>query len=297
MPLTHLRTFRVRHYECDAYGHVNHANYLRYMQEAAFDASAAAGYDMDRYKEMGQSWLIRETKIDYLRPLRYGDSVEIKTWVADFRRVRSWRAYEFRRVGSGELVARAETDWAFLETRSGRPVAIPAEMKAAFIPETTTPPTLPRERFPPAPPPPPGAFQQRRRAEWRDVDQAGHVNNAVYVTYIEDCGLQMAAAYGWSLARMEEAGFAIVARHHHIGYREPALLDDELELTTWISEVGRSTAVRHSTVARVTDSARLARVRTAHVWVDPRTGKPMPIPERCLQDLAPVVAEETGDRP
>ena len=42
MALTHERTFRVRHYECDSYGHVNHANYLRYMQEAAFDASAAA---------------------------------------------------------------------------------------------------------------------------------------------------------------------------------------------------------------------------------------------------------------
>ncbi len=294
MPLTHVRTFRVRHYECDAYGHVNHANYLRYMQETAFDASAAAGYDIARYKEMGQSWLIRETKIEYLHPLRYGDSVEIKTWVADFRRVRSWRAYEFRRAGSGELVARAETDWAFLETKTGRPVAIPAEMKDAFFPETTAPAALPRERFP-APPAPPGAFQQRRRAEWRDVDQAGHVNNAVYVTYIEDCGLQMAAACGWPLARMEGEGFAIVARQHHIGYREPALLDDELELTTWISDVGRSTAVRHSTVTRVADGARLARVRTVHVWVDLKTGEPMPIPERFLEDLAPVATEEMSE--
>jgi len=49
MPLIHERAFRVRHYECDAYGHVNHANYLRYMQEAALDASAAAGYDIDWY--------------------------------------------------------------------------------------------------------------------------------------------------------------------------------------------------------------------------------------------------------
>ena len=97
MPLTHVRTFRVRHYECDAYGHVNYANYLRYMQEAAFDASAAAGYDLDRYEAMGRHWLVRETDIEYLRPLRYGDTVQVKTWVADFRRIRSRRAYEFRR--------------------------------------------------------------------------------------------------------------------------------------------------------------------------------------------------------
>ena len=53
MPLTHTRTFRVRHYECDAYGHLNNANYLRYMQETAFDASAAAGYDLERYNKLG----------------------------------------------------------------------------------------------------------------------------------------------------------------------------------------------------------------------------------------------------
>jgi acyl-CoA thioester hydrolase len=75
MPLTHVRTFRVRHYECDAYGHLNYANYLRYMQEAAFDATAAAGYDLARYEAMGRRWLVRETDIEYLRPLRYGDSV------------------------------------------------------------------------------------------------------------------------------------------------------------------------------------------------------------------------------
>src|SRR5512142_1116600 len=102
MPLTHVRSFRVRYYECDAYGHVNNANYARYMQEAAFDASAAAGYDFARYEQMGRLWVVRETDIEYLRPLCYGDTVEVKTWVANFQRVRSRRRYELRR--GGELV-------------------------------------------------------------------------------------------------------------------------------------------------------------------------------------------------
>ena len=75
VPLTHERTFRIRHYECDSYGHVNHANYVRYMQEAAFDASAAAGYDVARYEKMNRAWLVRETDITYLLPLVHGDSV------------------------------------------------------------------------------------------------------------------------------------------------------------------------------------------------------------------------------
>ena len=52
MPLEHARTFRVRYYECDALGHAKGVSLLRYMQETAFDASAAAGYDLARYDEL-----------------------------------------------------------------------------------------------------------------------------------------------------------------------------------------------------------------------------------------------------
>lgn len=94
MPLTYQRTFRIRHYECDAHGFARYASYLNYMQEAAFDASAAAGYDRKHYDAAGQHWLVRETDIHYRQQLRYGESVLVKTWVADFRRVRSRRAYQ-----------------------------------------------------------------------------------------------------------------------------------------------------------------------------------------------------------
>jgi acyl-CoA thioester hydrolase len=133
-------------------------------------------------------------------------------------------------------------------------------------------------------------FTHRRRAEWRDIDQAGHVNNAVYLNYIEDCGVQMLAAHGWPLARMSTEGFAIVARYHRVEYKLPALLDDELAISTWLSDVQNSTAVRHSTVTRVGDEALLMRARTIHVWVDLKTGKPRSIPDPFLADLAPSLA-------
>ena len=98
MPLEHARTFRVRYYECDAFGYAKSVSLLRYMQEAAFDALAAAGYDLARYDELERVWLVRETDVENLRPLRYGDSIQVKTWVADFRRVRSRRMYEMRRA-------------------------------------------------------------------------------------------------------------------------------------------------------------------------------------------------------
>lgn len=290
MPLTHIRTFRVRHYECDAYGHLNHANYLRYMQETAFDASAAAGYDFTRYQELGAIWLIRETDIEYLLPLRYDDRVEVKTWVEDFRRVRSRRAYEFRLAQSGTLAARASTDWAYLSRQDGRPVAIPEEMKTAFFPEGVPADALRRGRFPPAPPPPPGVFTMRRRVEWRDIDPMQHVNNATYLTYIEDCGMQVSAAHSWPLERMWGAGFGVVARRHRIEYLLPAVLDDELEIATWVYDVRAASVMRYYTITRSSDSAVLARAHTQWVWIDVASQKPIRIPQAFMTDFAANIA-------
>jgi acyl-CoA thioester hydrolase len=286
MPATHARTFRVRHYECDASSQVSHPTYLRYMQEAAFDASAAVGYGFARYQAMGCSWLIRETEIEYLHPLHYGDSVEVKTWVVDFRRVRSRRAYEFRRTGTDELVARAVTDWAFLEIASGRPVAIPEEMIAAFFPERASASYPARERLPAAEPPSSGSFQCRRWVEWRDLDPEAHVNNAVYLAYVEECGLQILAARGWPPARLATQGLAVEARQHRIEYRLPAQWGDELELITWFSDVQGASAIRHSMVHRVGDGTLLVRARSVESCVDLETGDPVPIPETLRTDLA-----------
>jgi len=288
MPLTHLRTFQVRYYECDTYGRVNHTNYLRYMQEAALDASAAAGYDLARYEAINRFWLVRATDIEILRSLGYRDSVQVKTWVANFRRTRSRRLYELRLLESEELVARAHTDWAFLDSTTGRPTPIPPEMVAAFFPEGS--PEIAGPRFPSQPPAPPGVFRMRRPVEWGDIDGAQHVNNTAYLAFMEDCGIRVAAAHGWPVARMQAEGFAAVARRHQIEYRQPALLDDELELATWLSDVERTSAVRHYTVRRVSDGALLVRARSLLAWVDMETEQPVAIPAAFLEDIAPNMA-------
>ena len=285
MPLIHERTFRVRHYECDTYGYVKHANYLNYMQEAAFDASAAAGYSMARYATMDRYWLVRETDIEYLHPLRYGDSVQVRTWVADFRRVRSRRVYELRLAGSGRLAARASTDWVFLDTAAGRPVSIPREMMDAFFPEGMPDRAPPRHRFPSASPPDTGIVRLRRKVEWQDVDPAHHVNNAAYLAYLEECRFQAQAAIGWSQERMQEAGLAIHVRRYQVEYRKPGLLGDELELTTWTSDTRDTTALRHSAVTRVGDGELLAQAHMHWETIDPETEQPICIPATFVTDL------------
>jgi acyl-CoA thioester hydrolase len=286
LPLIHIRNFRVRHYECDAFGHLNNANYVRYMQETAFDASSAAGYDQARYTELGCHWLIRETEIEYLKPVHYGDTVTVKTWVIDFHRVRSRRAYEFTLLDSGDLVSKGVTDWVYLENDSAKPATIPDEVVSAFFPNGPPTSVPPRRKFLDPPSPPANKFEMHRRVIWQDLDPVQHVNNAVYLTYVEECGMQVIAAHGWPITRMLDENFAILIRRHQIQYRQPAFLNDELVISTWVSDVRRSNATRHYVIQRESDGAHLATVHSLGVWVNLDSGKPIRIPERLLSDFS-----------
>src|SRR4051794_28997469 len=101
--MTHrlTRRFRVRHYELDAFGHVNNVVYAQYMQEAAIDASARAGYDPAWYRARGTGWVMRRLTVRYLGQATYGDEVDVTTWVSQMRGVSSNREYELTRAGDG----------------------------------------------------------------------------------------------------------------------------------------------------------------------------------------------------
>ena len=285
MPLTFTRRFRVRYYECGAHRQLSDVNYLRYMQEAAFDASANVGYDEDEYLKLGSYWLIRETEITFIKPLRSNDIVNVVTWVDDFRRVRSRRIYEFRLNPTNELAGKAVTDWAYLDRKTGRPMEIPNEMVAAFVEDGVEINSRQRPRFPKIKNPPKESYFVQRKVEWRDIDTAQHVNNAVYLTYFEDCGIQVAKEYGWEMKHMQDMGIGIVARKHHILYRQPALLDDELEIATWLTDFQKSTLVRHYVLKRLSDNEILGQSNSVYALIDLNSGKQIDIPTTFRQDF------------
>lgn len=285
MPAIFQRMFRVRHYECDTYGHLNNVNYVRYMQEAALDASADVGWTVERYQAIACQWLIRETNIEYLKPLLWNDEVRITTYVIDFRRVQSRRRYEFHRVSDGELVARADTNWVFLNMETLRPTTIPDDMVKDFAPDGL-PEVESADKFPEPAPQPDGVFSLQKRVEWRDIDTMGHVNNAAYMTYCEDISTQVGHDLGWSMQRMLDEGFALVMRRFRILYLEPALLDDVVEVKTWFSDVKRSTAIRYYHLQRVSDGALLAKAQGLVVCFDLENQRLIRVPPHFLKDFA-----------
>ena len=113
-----------------------------------------------------------------------------------------------------------------------------------------------------------------------------HVNNAVYLSYVEDCGFQRLKHFQWPLQRMLDEGHALLFRKRHIQYVQPALFDDEIEVATYVYDVKRASALRYYSITRVSDGALLAQVNSRGVWVDLKTGLPVRFPEQFLADFA-----------
>lgn len=118
--------------EIDGLGHVNNIAYIRWLQTAAIKHSAEQGWPTRAYKERGWSWVVRSHFIEYRRPVFADETVIIKTWVHDMKKFSSLRKYQIEHSETGKLVARAETNWAFVELSSGRLVTIPQEVSDAF---------------------------------------------------------------------------------------------------------------------------------------------------------------------
>ncbi len=105
-----------------------------------------------------------------------------------------------------------------------------------------------------------------------DIDERNHVNNAVYLRWIQD----VATAHWKSLTTAEaQAAMGWVVLRHEIDYRSPASLGDEILLRTWVGQASRLKFERFTEILRKIDKQLLAQARTLWVPVDVRTGKPM----------------------
>lgn len=279
------KVFRVRHYECDARGRLSQAVYLRYMQESAYEASASLGYGMLAYRDTDRSWYIRETDITFHNDAGYGDELVVKTWVEDFQRVRSIRAYEIFTPESKTLLAQARSDWVFLQQSTGTPRSIPVEMVRAFRPDWQTGSEGKRYRFPDEPEAVGMISKMSRQVEWRDLDPVKHVNNSVYLNYLEECGLQAERTAGWSYERLDAENLRIVTQRIQLEYRQPARSGDLLEIDSWLWGRTPTGWKRYFKITRALDGEVIVKGHFHQSWMDLTRRVLVPIPEEVKKDF------------
>ena len=89
------------------------------------------------------------------------------------------------------------------------------------------------------------------RVRFHECDPIGHVNNAVYLNYLEQAAIDHAEACGWGSEQLIAAANAVfVAHHHEITYHRPAFDRDWLLIRTWPGELGAARFTRHYTISR-----------------------------------------------
>jgi acyl-CoA thioester hydrolase len=134
MPLSKIytKTITISPTAIDENGHVNNVTYVQWMQDIAVEHYSSIGGIEAQGPDM--TWFVREHKIEYLLPAFAGEELEIRTWVENIRRVRSLRKYEFVRKADGKTLVRGETDWVFMDVKTGSPRAVPEEVAKIFTP-------------------------------------------------------------------------------------------------------------------------------------------------------------------
>jgi acyl-ACP thioesterase len=186
--------YRVRFDEAGPNGVARTSAILRYAQDVAWLHSTARGFDRDWYGQRSLTWLVRAAELEILAPIPLGATIVSRTAVIGQRRVWARRRGEFS-LPDGTLAGWVHTDWVMIDGRGGL-TRIPGIFAEQFrIPESTD--QLGRVKLPPTPP---GARRRALAARPHEVDPLGHVNNAVYLDWLEEAILGAAPDASATLA-------------------------------------------------------------------------------------------------
>lgn len=137
-------------------------------------------------------------------------------------------------------------------------------------------------------------FQAEIKVIFRDLDPLGHVNNAVYFTYMEvartEYYMQLTGARSLGEVRF------IIARAT-CDYRSPAKFGDRLIVAVWPSEVGKSSFSLQYRITLEKDGTLVAEGETVQVAYDYEGRKTIPLPETAKKLLLEERSNALEEKP
>ena len=115
--------------DVDEQNHVNNTVYVRWVQDIA-TAHWRAIASPEAQEAIG--WVVLRHEIDYKASVSLGDEVVLRTWVGKATRLTFERFTDIRRNRDRQLLSQARTLWCPINTETGRPVRVSAEVRAQF---------------------------------------------------------------------------------------------------------------------------------------------------------------------
>ncbi|HEY6482779.1 MAG TPA: thioesterase family protein [Steroidobacteraceae bacterium] len=115
-----------------------------------------------------------------------------------------------------------------------------------------------------------------------DIDAYGHVNNSIYLSWLDCAAWSHSAALGVPLEHCLRLRRGMAAHRTEIDYLRAAVLDDEIQVATWITASdGKLRVERHFQLRRSAEGRyeTVARARTQYVCIHLDSGRAVRMPE------------------
>lgn len=125
--MTDKITFRIYYEDTDAGGVVYYANYLRFLERARTEVLRGLGFEQARLlQKNGMAFAVRSLSVDYLKPARLDDLIEVTTSIASLGRA---QVVFSQRIDCDEIVLlTAQVRVASIDAVRGKAVAMPLEI-------------------------------------------------------------------------------------------------------------------------------------------------------------------------
>jgi acyl-CoA thioester hydrolase len=140
-------------------------------------------------------------------------------------------------------------------------------------------------------------YTHRVEVRFVDCDPLGHVNNAVYLSYLEQARFGLwKRLWGFTgeTATTAARGAGLILARVECDYRRPATYGDTLEVRLGLAGIGRTSFTYDYEIVDANTRALVAEARTVLVVYDYREGKPVAIEEPTRADLSRSFYEEAA---
>ena len=118
---------QVMFYDTDCAAVVHNIAYLRFIEEARTKLAEQLGMSLTGMAESGRYPVVVRTEIDYRRPARLGDKLQIRGWLDQVQTARFWCAFEILRPSDGTICVTSRQTLAVIQMPEGKPLRIPPD--------------------------------------------------------------------------------------------------------------------------------------------------------------------------
>tara|TARA_R110002096_G_scaffold114770_1_gene248771 strand:+ start:15381 stop:15821 length:441 start_codon:yes stop_codon:yes gene_type:complete len=122
-----ITTEEVMFFDTDVGGVVHNIAYLRMIETARTRLAAQMGMKLVEMADRQEYPVVVRTEIDYRKPARLGDVIEIRGELESLERVRFWMRFEVVRPTDEALLITCRQQLALVQMPKGRPLRIPRE--------------------------------------------------------------------------------------------------------------------------------------------------------------------------